>query len=376
MKKIDQTNILIANEAITGPEPIFNSNDLSNVKEKFQSGFNFYKHYMNPKEMVNPILYWLNSNGYTKDQQKLIKKNIHKINSAIISMILMFNRGIPSKRVDSMPKDFDIEYYIRMIKTGLENFLIEKKTNKSKISPYDRIVESVNRNVMVQLNVLLDEMILDSKLKLNFNLYSLLNEHSIPKNGLKIPIDWINRQKEEVVEAIEETNADSVEGYSHLSKSEKKRMVNNFDYLLDQIEKYKLSITKSKTKKPRKKTVVPIFKKVSKVKFKLNDDTYKIKSLSPENIINSKELVVFNTKNRIVTYFVSSSSSGFDIKGTTLLNVDIEKSINTKLRKPEKTLFELQKTNNVKKVLNSLSTKGSIPSNTRINSNMILLKIK
>jgi hypothetical protein len=376
MKKIDQTNILIANEAITGPEPVFNSSNLNTLKEDFQAGFNFYKHYMDAKAMVKPVLYWLNANGYSKDQQKTIKGNIHKINSAVISMILMFNRGIPSTRVDGMPKDFDVEGYIRMIKTELERYLVKKltkKTKESKISPYDRIVDSVNKNIMVQLNVLLDEMILDSKLKLNYNLYSLLSEHNIPKNGLKIAIDWIEKQKQEVVEALEGTNLDSVEGYSHLNKSAKKRMIANFDYLLEQIEKYKLSITK--TRKIRKKTVVPVFKKVSKVKFKTKDNEYQIKSVAPENIVGAKNLVVFNTKNRIVTYFVSSSSSGFDVKGTTLLNVDNSNSVSTKLRKPKETLLEIQKKNNVNKVLNVLTTKSSTPSNTRINSNMILLKV-
>lgn len=377
MKKIEQTNILIANEALTGLEPIFNNSDLETQKEELNRGFNFYKHYMDHKAMVKPVAAWMKSVGYAKKDIATIKTNITKINSAIIALILMYNRGLPTKLDESIP-GFDVNAYYQMVRTEL-NRVLQLKSKKSstepKISPWDRTVEKVQKNIMVPLGEVLDNMILDPKYKTDINLYSILQEHSIARNGLKIITEWVERQKSEVVEALEGTCPDSVEGYSHLNKSSKKRMITNFDYLLDQVEKYRLTLVKKKKGKTRQKKSIPVAKKINRFKYKESDSDYGISSVKPQNIIGSREALIFNTKYKTLTHLVSDSQSGFDIKGTTILNVNLKAGITKRLRKPESVLTDVQKNRQFRKTIDGLSTKGKIPTNSRTNANDVIIRV-
>lgn len=78
----------------------------------------------------------------------------------------------------------------------------------------------------------------------------------------------------------------------------------------------------------------------------------------------------------MLTEYVSSSTSGFEVKGTSIKNIDVEQSKSVRLRKPELFLpIVLSKT--VKQISNEwgkLTTKSSVP-NGRINKDTILLRV-
>ena len=113
------------------------------------------------------------------------------------------------------------------------------------------------------------------------------------------------------------------------------------------------------------------------LKFLKESAEYKIASIDPSQIIGCLRLYTFNVKTRVLTEYVSEHVDGIRVKGTTLQNINIEKSRCTRLRKPEEFLsIVLSKTpTQINKEWSKLTTKTNQP-NARINGDTILLKIK
>jgi hypothetical protein len=95
----------------------------------------------------------------------------------------------------------------------------------------------------------------------------------------------------------------------------------------------------------------------------------------PLRIVGSFELWVFNTKTRVVSVYYCTNNHGFSIKGTTLQNFCIDKSVSKKLRKPEEAIekiLSLQKRGR-NKIMEELTTKEQRATG-RINNDCILLR--
>jgi hypothetical protein len=86
---------------------------------------------------------------------------------------------------------------------------------------------------------------------------------------------------------------------------------------------------------------------------------------------------VFNTKNRNLYEYVTNSTKGFEVGGTTIKNFDEKLSKCTKLRKPD-VILPLILTKTSKQIAkqvwkDQITTKVNSP-NGRINSDCILLR--
>ena len=85
---------------------------------------------------------------------------------------------------------------------------------------------------------------------------------------------------------------------------------------------------------------------------------------------------MFNTKTKKIAVYNAMNYDGLKIKGTTIKDFDTTISVQKTLRKPEKVLPNVLKTDgkvamkNIWKDINTVET----PANGRINADMILLK--
>ena len=126
---------------------------------------------------------------------------------------------------------------------------------------------------------------------------------------------------------------------------------------------------------PRKKKPVSVDKLVSKLKYKKEDKSLGIVSLSPSNILGSKEVWLYNTKTRKLAQYKSLDNGGLSVKGASLLNFSADSAEKT-LRKPIETLADFKKASKVKlrTFLKDLST-VDIPCNGKLNEHHIILRI-
>ena len=173
------------------------------------------------------------------------------------------------------------------------------------------------------------------------------------------------------------------EGYSHIRKTDAAKMVTALERLMDSCE-YVIESSKAvrKTRKPKAK---PAAKVVEKLKYKQSDDTYKIASVDPADIVGASELWVFNAKTRKLGKYVASEvdptgaqreGSGLSVKGTTITGFDPDKSVQKTLRKPQDTLKEFKSAGKVKlrKFMSEIPTTETKLTG-RTNTDTVLLKV-
>ena len=164
------------------------------------------------------------------------------------------------------------------------------------------------------------------------------------------------------------------EGYSNLSKKDVTMFVKFFDTMFSDLDAYaNLKKANRAVRKPKPKSADKI---VSKLKFKTDDDRYKIVSIDPTTIVGASELWMFNTKNRKLGRYVAEEHARLTVKGTTVQFFDEKLSTQKTLRKPEVQLKEFGKAGKIAlrtfmKDIKATETKM----NGRLNEHVVLLKV-
>ena len=164
------------------------------------------------------------------------------------------------------------------------------------------------------------------------------------------------------------------EGYSNLSKKDVTMFVKFFDTMFSDLNAYaNLKKANRAVRKPKPKSADKI---VSKLKFKTDDDRYKIVSIDPTTIVGASELWMFNTKNRKLGRYVAEEHARLTVKGTTVQFFDEKLSTQKTLRKPEQQLKEFGKAGKIAlrtfmKDIKATETKM----NGRLNEHVVLLKV-
>lgn len=137
----------------------------------------------------------------------------------------------------------------------------------------------------------------------------------------------------------------------------------------------RIAINQRRVRKPRTKKAKSKAQVVSSLKFKLEDQEYKLRSIDPLQVPGAKELWTFNVKKRILSVF--RSETGLTVKGTTLQEFDSEKSISKKIRKPDEVLKAVLSNGKVanRRLIEGIKAKN-LDLTGRINSDTILLMVK
>ena len=181
------------------------------------------------------------------------------------------------------------------------------------------------------------------------------------------------RRADEVSEAVSGKDKYLAEAYSHLSKSESKKLLQFYQNLLKACEMMQ-EVAKVQ-RVPRKKKPISVEKVISKLKYKKEDNSLGIVSLNPTGILGSKEVWCYNTKTRKLSHYKALDERGILVKGASLLNYSPDSAEKT-LRKPAEALAEFKKASKVKlrTFLKELTT-VDIPCGGKLNEHHIILRI-
>lgn len=181
------------------------------------------------------------------------------------------------------------------------------------------------------------------------------------------------RRSAEIVEAAEGKNKELSEAYSNFTKPELKKFALFHTNLLKACDML-LEVAKV-ARKPAKKKPVSQDKLVSKLKFKKDDSTLGLVSVNPVQIIGSKEVWAYNTKNRKLAQYKALDERGILVKGASLENYSSD-SVEKTVRKPAETLAEFKKASKVKlrTFLSEIKAVDTLP-NGRFSENHIILRI-
>ena len=165
------------------------------------------------------------------------------------------------------------------------------------------------------------------------------------------------------------------EGYAHRTKKQAQTWLDALNALVRACEHL---VDKSKAvRKPRVKKPVSKEKLVAKVKYCASDEKFKIVSVNPIELLDSKEIWVFNIKTRKLGKYVVASDAGvMGVKGTVIVGYDEDLSVQKTLRKPDETLKEFKAASKVKlrKFLEEIKTTDT-KLNGKINEDTVILKV-
>lgn len=169
-------------------------------------------------------------------------------------------------------------------------------------------------------------------------------------------------------------DADIKEAYSFMNAKQRKAYLEFFDKIITACDTYiNTGKAQRKTRKPK---AVKKEKLVEKIKYQVNDNELGVASVNPIDIIDCKELWVFNTKTRKLGVYVAEElSPGLGVKGTSITNFVESRSLQKTLRKPKEQLANFKGTSKTKysKAFDEIkSTETKLTG--RINDQTILLK--
>lgn len=379
------TNSLMLDEKYTGPEPIFNGefNDEQLRKVKIMQSLSYYNYFYNGKYFRKILT------TYAKDELKYDKEKLELIAAAPDwtcslqsgALLRMRSRGFILRdseyltiksRIDDM-----ISHTIKQIKDDAYETSKGVDTKTAYVAPVisiqDRIKNKTNVTVLGNLEDLLDEWI--SGASPSIDVYEAMKAALLPAQASKYVIDWAQKQLDEMQSAINKTDDQIVEGYSHLSTKRKKEYIVWYEGIIADAQRFG---TNTKTvRKARSKKPVSLEKQISKLKYLKESPENKLVSINPAAIIGGLELWTYNVKYKTLTRYIADSGLGFGIKGTSLTNYSQSPVSQTrKLRKPELTLSEILSSSKLKapKIFDALSTVPSAP-NGRIGEDTILIKV-
>jgi hypothetical protein len=350
----------------------------------FRHSMEYYRLEFSGKDLKHKIINWMSQAGYTKDvisQFKKTRDNRCSVTMGAIAANLL--RGMPIARADFNEGRSTVQWLGERInevltqgKDDIEEEVVDQKNVVPVISIQDRVREATYA-MTDEIEDAIESFSEDPESfdPKAFKVLSLLRGKEAKAAHARIIRDYYKRQHDEYIELQEGKCEQLKEAYRHLSKAQVKKIVSFYHEILSACE---MLMQEAKVnRKPRAKKSKPVEKIVEKLKYCKGNEPLKLVSISPTDILGSKELWVFNIKTRKIGKYIASEYSELGIKGTSITGFDEIKSVQKTLRKPEDQLKEFKSSGKValRKFLDDIKA-VDIKLNGRINEDTVLLKVQ
>ncbi len=350
----------------------------------FRHSMDYYRLEFNGRDLKPKVINWMSANGYTKDQIKAFKDTKDfRCNTTMGSIAANLLRGMPPVRADfnegRNTAQWLGEQISKIVTEGKDDYEPEEPTEEKVTAPVVSIQDRVREATFPMTEEIEDAIdsfckdpeAFDPKM---FKVLNLLKGKQAKAAHARIIRDFYKRQHDEYVELQEGKCEQLKEAYRHLSKAQVKKILAFYHEILSACDM--LMAEAKVNRKPRAKRPTDKSKVVAKMKYSKTYEPLKLVSASPEDIIGSKELWVFNTKTRKLGKYVAAEFQELGVKGTSITGFDENQSVQKTLRKPEEQLKEFKAAGKValRKFLEDIKA-VDIKLNGRINEDTVLLKI-
>ena len=349
----NRTQTLTFEQLQFGPEPV-----VSVFSEaKLGDALNWYNYFYNPKDGRKWLEGWVKKNR-PKDLPKIRKVDDCWISSTAAAMAKMIDNGteFPDSKIEF------INFKIDMIVDKVDS--IKEEIKAPTVSPYDRAVQKA-KGQLIRLEEEIDKFF--ENYQTAFSMYEFVTAEGCGPA-------FINPAKILLKKNVDEMKEYADDFINEKGKVKYKAMLAFYETLYYDLDR------KAENRKVTRKarvTKLPSTEKLLKgFKYKDKDDTLKLVSITPENILGAKQLWVYNVKYRTIGVFNSLNDLGLSIKGTSITQFNEETSIVRKTRKPEEKLKEFFEQGRVG-IRNFMLTIKSTEykAKGRISEDVILLKV-
>ena len=347
--------------------------DPNQFEKKVYETLRHYSYFYEVKDTYKWAVEWVKQTRSKQDLKYFKAAPERRFSSTVSSLCKMMINGavFNQKRMQFINDNID-----EQIEHGIEKTkeTTTKAVNVDKKSPAE-IVKERTSDFIAEIEQTID--MFGGKTWVDWDNYSVYNElQSINAayNTAKAVVDYYNPLRDEIKELVEQKTEDLVEAYSWLGPRKRKQYLKVIDNIINDAEKYMMG--KKAVRKPRKKKDKPASKQIGKIKYMANSTEHKLVSIDPVNIVGASEVYLFNTKYRTITYLITQSAKGFDVKGTTIHGIDMEASYKKRLRKPEDFFSQFTKLTKAKarKLVKDIKTKEDRCSG-RVNEQTIIVKV-
>ena len=218
-----------------------------------------------------------------------------------------------------------------------------------------------------------DFVVAGAKMSADFKPIALMRGMNISPNMVSTVSKVWESRLAEFNEVLDGTDADLVEGYSHLSKNQLKQCVKFCETVINDCNSY--VHLKKVERKPRAKKAVSPEKLTRKFKFMREFDELKLKSEPVVKLVGASEAWLYDTAKRKLIHVVADSHIGtFTVKGSAIVGFDAQTTVQKTLRKPtEQIKLVMGSKPAARKEFEAIKA-TEVKFNGRGNDNLIILK--
>lgn len=351
----------------------------------FRVAMEYYRLEFSSKELKPKVVEWMKNQGWHPDSVAEFKKTKdNRCSGTMGGLAACMLRGMPEIHA-GFNEGRDTAKWLeaainRVIAEGKDDTEDEEVTEKKDTAPVVSIQErlrdvayAMTEEIENQIELFIQDP--DAFNPKEFKVLNLLKGKQAKAAHARIIRDFYNRQYDEYLEVAEGKCDQLKEAYAFLSKANLKKITGFYHDIISACE---MLMQEAKVnKKPRARKAVPAEKIVGKLKYMKSEQTLKLVSINPVDVIGAKELWIYNTKTRKLGKYVASDFSELGVKGTTITGFDVNKSVQKTLRKPEEQLKAFKDAGKValRKFLEDIKA-VDIKLNGRINEETILLKVQ
>ena len=345
---------------ITGGEPNFKDKQISN--SEMAVSLNWYSQNKDNKTAIKYIGDYLK-----KNKIKVSADVVNKQRTTFGFLCRLKNNGAILTESHEVSFQKMLKEMVEFVPGEIKE--VPKSTNV--ISIQDRVAERV-AEISGDLEGAIDDYILGGYEKPT-SPYAIMHGRAKGMHANKI-IETFKRRRAEFAEVLTTKDDDLKEGYSNFNKTQLKKLVAYCDSII--IDCGKISGEAKVSRKPKKRKVKSPDQIVAKMQFCPEDNAYKLKSVTPTQLVGALQLWIFNVKTRRLGVYNAADASGLSVKGSSIINFAEDTSMQKLLRKPDEILPEVLKGGKVflRGVLSNIRAVES-GLNGRINKDTILLRI-
>ena len=353
----------------------------------FRRSMEWYRLEKTGKELKPGVINWMALNGYDREDIAEFKKTKDsRCGMTMGGVAACLNRGMPEIH-EGFNEGRDTAQWLRneiakVIADGKDDIDDTEEVKTVVKTPVyvpniqDRLRESAG-GMSEELDAAIDAWIMDPETfdPKAFKIVNLLRGKGAKAAHARFIKGFFTRGLEELQElASGQADEQLKEAYKHNSRKNVKKLIEFYENIMAACEQ--IAAEAKVLKKPRAKKIKPAEELVSKLKFKTVEDKLGAVSVPAAGLIGAQAAVIYNTKTRKIGVYVSKTSAGLSVKGTSIIDFT-EKSFQKTLRKPADQLREFKEQNTQKRVTDWFgkikATETSL--NGRMSADIMILKV-
>jgi hypothetical protein len=301
---------------------------------RFANAFQWYGYHYGKKDAKDMLCHYLEHAGRSKDARLMrgIPDSQIRVTPAwVCRMTLM---GLILNEHEQCIVDEQISEMLRSKQEiKREKSQVDADTAVARLTIQDHLREKVSECCGELEGMFDDFVVAGAKMSADFKPIALMRGMNISPNMVgTVSAVWELRLAE-FTEVLEGTDADLVEGYSHLSKIQLRQCVKFCETVINDCNSYVQ--LKKVERKPRAKKAVSPEKLCRKFKFLKEFEELALKSEPVIRLVNATEAWLYDTAKRKLIHVMSDSHIGtFTVKGSAIAGFDTLTTVQKTLRKP------------------------------------------